>query len=307
MGQFEDLTGREFGRWRVLERGPNYGTGTTWVCECQCEKKTVRTVQASNLRSGGSTGCDCVRIEKVRERVRKHGRTGTPEYYVWQQMKYRCTNEKNAAYADYGGRGIRVCDRWMESFEAFIEDMGNRPTKTSTIERRDVNGNYCPENCCWIEKKEQNKNKRNTAFVEVEGEKVRLQEVADEHGISNGALTYRVEQGMSVDDAVAQPVQKRHYTREYKGEQKSLVQLSAIAGVPPPTIQHRIVYYGWSVEKAAETPVDTKLQKGKKLLFRGEDRSVKEIAKILGIKEKLFRWRLWKTRGDIEKAAAMGQ
>ena len=111
-----------------------------------------------------------------------HRRSGTPEHTSWRKMKERCTNNKTRQWQWYGGRGIKVCDRWMDSFESFFEDMGERPTGT-TLDRIDPNGNYEPSNCRWADKQTQTRGQRHVIWVEYKDEKVPLRELCKRLGL----------------------------------------------------------------------------------------------------------------------------
>ena len=122
------------------------------------------------------------------QKVSDHGLTGTPENIVWQSMRQRCRNPKHAQYKNYGGRGIKVCARW-DSFPAFLEDMGPRP-EGATLERLDVNGDYCPDNCVWADWKTQHRNKRGTIYVRLNGETRPMTEWCERFGVKYHT-TYR--------------------------------------------------------------------------------------------------------------------
>ena len=181
---FESIIGGKsaFGHWTVLGEGEpyqrksaakRYGPIRTAICRCECG--TVRTIHIHTLKQGKSQHCGCRNGEKNAELHGKHLMYGTPEYRTWAHMKERCLNQNCADYPSYGGRGIMVCDRWRDSFEAFFADMGARPAGHS-IERVDVNGNYEPGNCCWATPREQAQNQRTTRFVELAGETLALRE-----------------------------------------------------------------------------------------------------------------------------------
>jgi hypothetical protein len=104
----------------------------------------------------------------------KHGLSGTPTYMSWWNMRYRCTNPDYPQWKDYGGRGIKVCDRWLDSFENFLEDMGPKPTVKHTIERSNNNGDYDPVNCYWeVDRKKQNRNQRRVKMTMVKAREIR--------------------------------------------------------------------------------------------------------------------------------------
>ncbi len=167
MGKLVNLAGRTFGRWTVIGRAVKSSTLRTaeplWTCRCSCGVE--RDIVAGTLKSGASRSCGCLRVDSTTAMNTTHGKTGTAEYRIWKGMHGRCETPTNSKFRYYGGRGIRVCERWA-SFEAFLADMGPRPSIKHSIDRFPNNdGNYEPGNCRWATATEQANNKRNSKSV----------------------------------------------------------------------------------------------------------------------------------------------
>lgn len=162
MGKFTDLVGQKFGHLEVISRAPNQDRRSAWVCKCRCGKEVIKRV--SEVKRGNSCGC------WNRDSRLIHGHTGSnrrrsPTYTSWRGMRNRCSNPNAAHWLDYGGRGIKVCERWQSSFELFLEDMGERP-EGMTLDRIDNDGNYELVNCKWSTQSEQVKNQRRGKLLE---------------------------------------------------------------------------------------------------------------------------------------------
>lgn len=202
--RFKDISGQVFGRWSVLGYAGNNEQGTAlWSCRCECG--TVRAVAGERLRRGHSLSCGCLQLDTAQ----KHGMSYRTEYKIWSNIKQRCFNPKNCNYPNYGARGIRVCASWLESFESFLHDMGARPTPTHSIERKDNNGDYSPDNCCWATQKEQTRNRRNSHFLILNGESHTVSEWAEITGIAKGTITSRLMRGWPDERILTKPVRSK--------------------------------------------------------------------------------------------------
>lgn len=183
-----DITGQRYGRLTVIRSSGHVQAGKelkrAWECLCDCGA-TLR-VATSALRTGNTSSCGCLHNEQLAIRSTRHGasrgRDGTRTYSSWEAMKSRCNNPKNIGWDNYGGRGIRVCDQWNKSFEAFLDDMGKCPPGHS-IDRINPNGNYEPGNCRWLLGALQNRNTRAVIRVAFNGKMIPLTEACEYSGV----------------------------------------------------------------------------------------------------------------------------
>jgi len=205
-----DLSGRVFGRLTVVR----YLGKRRWECVCECG--TIKSVMGDNLKSGDIESCGCLRLERLLAHNTTHGWSRTPTYKSWAGAKDRCANPSIPCYPSYGGRGIKMCDRWASSFEAFLEDMGPRPSSKHSLDRVDNNGDYEPGNCRWSTTKEQANNRRSNRPVPAFGESKTIPEWAADPRCAVRAVTLRQRiksYGWSVEKAITTPALPHGVTR----------------------------------------------------------------------------------------------
>lgn len=219
-----DLTGQIFGRLTVTsEAEATYSIahrvgGDTrqrlrwWHCTCACGN-TV-TIRQSSLQIGRSQSCGCWHKERVAEVATTHNMSKSYIYSCWCAMKRRCYDPNFISYPYYGALGITVCQRWIENFEAFLEDMGLPPDETYTVDRINTYGHYEPENCRWATEEQQHNNTRSNIHIEFQGQSLTLAQWSRKLGISYQALVYRYHAGWLTADMFTVPVgsQQRHVT-----------------------------------------------------------------------------------------------
>lgn len=212
-----DLTGKRFGRLTVIEQSSSTERGLArWLCKCDCGNYCVSA--GVDLRRGHVKSCGCLQKEQAKAVKTKHGLRYTKLNGIWKSMKKRCHNENELSYSNYGGRGITVCDEWKEDFQAFYDwAMANGYRNGLSIDRIDVNGNYCPENCRWATRKEQNNNTRSNHLLTYNGETHTMSEWAEITGMGYGTLQSRINRyGWPIEKALTEPV------RQYKSADKAV-------------------------------------------------------------------------------------
>lgn len=203
----DDLTGQRFGRLLVIDRAPNHicpggSYAVVWNCVCDCGKHVQ--VLANSLRNGNNKSCGCYR----RDKRTTHNKRNTRLYNIWANMRQRCNNANHKQYADYGGRGITICDEWAD-FETFYQwALANGYTESLSIDRIDNNKGYCPDNCRWADDSTQANNKRNNRIITFNGETKPLGQWAIALGIDINILRTRLYKGWSVDRALSTPCRR---------------------------------------------------------------------------------------------------
>lgn len=266
MGKFRDLSGLKFGRLTVL--GKHYykmqksgRKRVFWNCVCECGAQ--KPINADALVAGNSRSCGCLNEELRKLRPVTHGaKKGgkiTATYSSWLSMKTRCTNPKTQYWNHYGGRGITVCERWMHSFQNFLEDMGEKPEGTS-LDRIDNDKSYTKENCRWASSIEQANNVRSNHKIIFRGETKTLAQWARCLGLGQVQIRQRLELGWSVEQALTKgKYERRDFCLEFNGRTMSIAQWARELHLPYSCLRRRL-YIGWSVEDALMTP---KLNRGR--------------------------------------------
>lgn len=209
-----NLTGQRFGRLIVIkESGRAKSRSVIWLCKCDCGN--YHKVESRILTSGHTLSCGCLSRDKFVERLTKHNMSKTRLYKCWQDMKTRCSNPNTPYYHSYGGRGISYCKEW-NTFESFKEwALANGYIESAnhgecTLDRIDVNKNYCPENCRWITNQEQQNNRRNNILLTFNGETKTLTQWANDINIKSSTLSARIKDyHWSVEKALTTPVKER--------------------------------------------------------------------------------------------------
>lgn len=199
--------GDKYGRWTVIKEAKKKNYTRMALCKCDCG--SIKKVRLSNLRSGKSKSCGCYK----KELLTKHGAGHNRLYKIWSDIKQRCFNDNKKCYKNYGGRGIKICDEWMDfkNFQKWAKENGY--SDNLTIDRIDVDGDYTPDNCRWATKKEQSINRREKFFVKYKGKKRRLiklvEDLPDSLNLNYNAVFNRIYRGWEVKRALETPLQEK--------------------------------------------------------------------------------------------------
>lgn len=211
-----DLSGKRFGRLIALEYVGRKNNRTLWKCRCDCGNESIAGY--SNLVNGITRSCGCLEKENLAY-IQKHSchrksasrefeqtLSEHPLYGLWSSMLTRCYNKSRNSYKHYGGRGIKVCDRWLpenKGFENFLNDMGPRPSLKHTIDRIDVNGDYCPENCRWATIIQQSNNKTDSVLVYYMGRRVYLKDICKKLRMNYSTVAHQLLKGFDINVIIA--------------------------------------------------------------------------------------------------------
>lgn len=291
-----DITGQKFGRLSAVK----YLGNRNWLFSCDCGNEKI--INGYAVRSGQTKSCGCYISEKTTERSTKHKMSRSRLYRIYASMKQRCFDEKSESYSRYGGRGITICDEWLGNDGAgkFMEWAlangydENAPSGQCTIDRIDNNGNYCPQNCRWVNMDIQAKNKSKPQIT-ICGETHSLKEWSNMTGLSTSTLRQRIKAGWKDEEIIYTPKEEGRTERlvhpcskiiTYNGETHNLVEWSKICGISNKTISERL-RRGYSVEEAlfkkkganrSSNVIAENITTGEKLEFESQ----KELAECIG-------------------------
>ncbi len=251
---FQNLTEMIFYNLKVVEYRGISKRKSYWLCECQCENQSLLIISADKIRRKEIQSCGCTIKIPI-----ENGEYGSLEYKAWSQAKNRCYNSNAPQYKDYGGRGIKMCDRWLNNPELFFVDMKANPTNNSvryTLERIDVNGDYSPENCKWADYTEQANNKRTNCIIEFNNQSHTLMEWSRITGLKRETIKDRLNYGWSIEDALTktagQPTGKEGRKLQLNDEIHTIKEWCSITSLTKNQINSRL-RLGWSVEQTLTT------------------------------------------------------
>lgn len=261
----KDLTNKKFGRLKTTEKirrhnGKRYRT--YYLCKCDCGK--IVEVRCDQLTRGIAKSCGCLQRE-ITGLINKgkstatltHGLSHSRLYKVFRNMKTRCYNPNSHDFKNYGGRGITICDEWLNDFTAFYDwSLRNGYNDTLTIDRIDTNGNYTPDNCRWTTYYVQSRNKTNNKWITYKGETKCLEDWAKTKNLTSSKLKQRLElYGWSLEKSLETPPMKNGRFITYKGITKNITEWAKELGIKPDILAQRL-RAGWNIEKAFETKVN---------------------------------------------------
>ena len=242
------MSGKRYGSLMAIKSVGRTKRSHNIIWQFKCDCGTVCSIDGYSVRSGKTISCKKCSSERIRLASVKHGMTNSYEFSTWTDIKTRCYNKNSTSFANYGGRGIKVCDKWLESFEDFLSDMGVRPSRNHSIDRIDVDGDYTPNNCRWATAKEQANNKRSNHMITINRETKTLQEWANLYRLSPTAILLRERKGLEGKALIAPS--SRGGTITFNGVTDTFSGWEKRTGIKASTISMRLSKYKWPLEKA---------------------------------------------------------
>lgn len=292
--------GDRFGRLSVLAVGKVPGAYRyKAVCQCDCGAEII-AVRFDALLAGQTQSCGCLQ----KEATTTHGLSGSPHYGRWRQMMSRCYSPDDPAYPDYGGRGIKVCERWRD-LAIFVEELPQGYFPGAEMDRIDNDGDYEPGNIRWVTRQQNTDNRRSGHRLTYKRRTQSLTKWAEETGINLGTLWTRVNEfGWSAKDALTTPARPHERMVTHEGKTQSVSAWARELGMPISTLMRRL-HEGWSDEDALTAPRYAQPKQRSSAIryeFDGEPHTLREIADKTGISQKLLRKRLNERHWPIDKA-----
>lgn len=230
------LIGKRINRLLIVSFSHNSKGQYYFKCVCDCGVQKI--IRGVDIMNNLTKSCGCLNKEQIKLNSRTHGMEGTKTYWTWQRMKGRCLRKYSIGYHNYGGRGIKVCDRWLNSFENFYADMGLKPEGKS-IDRIDNNGNYTPENCRWATQKEQANNTRSNVRITLNGKTRTISQWLDRTNQTKSLFHRRRKLGWSIRKALMTPTYKpRKLT--INNTTRTIVEWALLSGVTRKTVVNRL-------------------------------------------------------------------
>lgn len=328
MREADCYPGKRVGRLTLIEkRRVQNKNGTTiggWLCRCDCGTEKVIRTYALGTKKGQTQSCGCYQREMTSRRSsfsdgdsRKTSRYFRL-YTAWCNMKSRCYSKNNSDYQNYGGRGIKVCDEWRNSYPAFKNwalKHGFDYTKTGaeqSIDRIDVNGNYEPKNCRWVDLEVQASNKTTNTYIWINGKRYTQQELARKYNMDHKTIAYRVNQGWKNENIVGGAYQNLdtswQKTATINGETKTLIEWSKISGVKIITLRNRYARGIRGPELIKPADQSRNYHKNiKRIQVNGDGITFAELSEQTGLNEKTLRQRYAKGLRDNDLIAPPGK
>ena len=298
MSRLLNLQGKVFGRLTVIKRaGTDKNGHVLWLCKCSCG--TEKVIPSSPLKEGKTKSCGCY----LRERAYIHGGHDTRLYRIYYNILARTESRKtDRAFKYYGDRGIKMCDEWRNNFKIFQEwAISNGYSDNLEIDRIDNMKGYSPDNCRWVDRYEQIKNRSNSRMITYNGKTQLASEWAREIGMNYKTFLQRLDT-LSIEEAFEKPIKPNFFVLEYNGKKQTIKEWGKELGINPSTIQNRISK-GMTIEEALTKPI-AKKGENRLITYQGKTQSLKRWAEELGISYKVLMDRLYskKNQWSVERA-----